>query len=103
MGLIGDEEHGALDVSILLAHKDKLYKITAALEVISLNQIARCGAGALYTDWHLSGEKDLSPRERILGALMAAAKRTESVSGPYVLIDTKDLEYEVVDMGGRNY
>ena len=103
MQLIGDEESGALDVSILLAYKDKLYRITSGLDVLNLNECGRTGAGADFTNWYLFGEKNLSIRERILKALMASAKRTESVGGPYVLIDTKSQEFEVVDMGGDNH
>ena len=103
MQLIGDEDSGALDVSILLAYKDKLYSITPGLDIIKLNECGRSGAGADFTNWYLFGEKNLSIRERILKALMASAKRTESVGGPYVLIDTQKQEFEVVDMGGDNH
>ena len=103
MEQIGDEESGALKVSILLAHKDKLYRITANLDVISLNEYGRSGAGADYVNYALTERKDLPVRERILKALVESARRTESVSGPYVLIDTNKLEYEIVDMGGDNY
>lgn len=101
--LIGDEDSGALDVSILLAYKDKLYRITSGLDVLNLNECGRLGAGADFTNWYLFGEKNLSIRERILKALVASAKRTESVGGPYVLIDTQKQEFEVVDMGGDNH
>jgi ATP-dependent protease HslVU (ClpYQ) peptidase subunit len=103
MQLIGDEDSGALDVSILLAYKDKLYRITSGLDVLNLNECGRSGAGADFTNWYLFGEKNLSIRERILKALVASAKRTESVGGPYVLIDTQKQEFEVVDMGGDNH
>ena len=54
-----------------------------------------------YTYYALSSEGNV--KDRILQALSSSAKRTESVSGPFVLIDTKKLEYEIVDMGGKNY
>ena len=103
MQLIGDEDSGALDVCILLAYKDKLYRITSGLDVVKLTECGRSGAGADFTNWYLFGEKNLPVRERILKALVASAKRTESVGGPYVLIDTKSQEFEVVDMGGDNH
>lgn len=76
MQLIGDEDSGALDVSILLAYKDKLYRITSGLDVLNLNECGRSGAGADFTNWYLFGEKNLPVRERILKALVASAKRT---------------------------
>ena len=103
MGQIGDEESGALDVSILLAHKDKLYRITSELDVIHLNESGSSGAGRGFVNYALREMKNLPVRERILRALIVSAKRTESVGGPYVLIDTQNLDYEVVDMGGKNY
>lgn len=103
MQVIGDEDSGALDVCILLAYKDKLYRITSGLDVVKLNECGWSGAGANFTNWYLFGEKHLPVRERILKALVASAKRTESVGGPYVLIDTHNQEFEVVDMGGDNH
>lgn len=97
------DKNGTLDVEILLAHKDRLFYITEDLDVLSFNEYGCSGAGSVYTHYVLRERKDLPVRERILKALTASAKRTESVSGPYVLIDTKDLTYEVVDMGGENY
>lgn len=101
MEQIGDEESGALDVSILLAHKDKLYRISSDLDVVCLNECGKSGAGVDYVNYALFAMKDLPVRERILKALAESAKRTESVGGPYVLIDTQKLEYEIVDMEGK--
>ena len=103
MQLIGDEDSGALDVSILLAYKDKLYRITVDLDVIHLNENGSDGAGRDLVNYVLFEMKNLPVRERILKALVASAKRTESVGGPYVLIDTQKQEFEVVDMGGDNH
>lgn len=100
---IGDEEGGAMEVSILLAHKDALYRINSNLDVVRQTEYASSGAGLPYVQYVLAERKDLPVRERLLQALMESARRTESVSGPYVLIDTDKLEYEVVDMGGENY
>ena len=103
MEQIGDEESGSLDVSILLAYKDKLYRITSGLNVIHLNENGSAGAGRDFANYALIAMKNLPVKERLLKALMESAKRTESVGGPYVLINTNNLEYEVVDMGGNNH
>ena len=100
---IGDEKTGALDVSMLIAHDDSLYRITSDLDVIKMNDYARSGAGDGYVDYALRTYRDLDVKERILKALTASAKRCESVSGPYVLIDTKDRTFEIVDLKGENY
>ena len=103
MELIGDQDSGSLDISILLAYKDKMYRITVDLDVISLNDYASSGAGMRFTNWCLYSQKHLPAKERVLKALEESAKRVESVGGPYILIDTKKLEYEIVDLGGKNY
>ena len=103
MEQIGDEKSGALDVSILLAHKNKMYEITSELDVIHHNENASIGAGTYYVNYALFGIPNIPVKERIIKALIESAKHTESVAGPYVLIDTKNLEYEVVDKGGENH
>ena len=100
---IGDEEEGSLDLTILLAHKDSLYKITSKLDVVKLNEVGGSGAGVNFISYNLINGKDLPVKERILKALTASAKRADSVAGPYVLIDTDKLEYEIVDMKEKNY
>ena len=103
IGLIGDEKSGTLNVSIMLAYKDKLYRITSNLDVLKLNEYGVIGSGLNYAHWCTIEKGDLSVRERILRALVASAKRTETVGGPYILIDTQKQEYEIIDMGGSNY
>lgn len=102
MNEIGDTKKGEMEVSILLAYKDILYRITKNLDVVRLNENAKAGAGLYFVDYALS-LKELPVRERILKALVESAKRTDSVGGPFVLIDTKDREYEIIDLGGENY
>jgi ATP-dependent protease HslVU (ClpYQ) peptidase subunit len=91
---IGDKESGAMDLSILLAYKDKLYRIKYNLEVISLNDYGTAGAGLYYVDYHLS-LKDIPVKDRIINALRESARRADTVDGPFVLIDTNKLEYEI--------
>ena len=103
MEAVGDEESGSLDVSILLGFKDKLYKITSGLDVLKLNEYGFSGSGENFTLYSLNSLKHLPVRERILKALVASAKRDDAVCGPYALIDTQNLTYEVVDLGGENH
>lgn len=93
--VFGDEESGELDVSIILAHKDSLYRISSDLSVIKLNEYAVSGAGRDYTYYALKSLPITDPKERILKCLCESARRCDSVSAPFVLIDTKHLEYEM--------
>ena len=90
-------------MSIILAHKDKLYRITSSLSVICLNDHGKAGAGAVFANYYLHERKDLQVKDRIINSLVASAKRCDSVCGPYVLIDAENLEYEIIDMGEENY
>ena len=103
IAMAGDEAKDEVKVSILLAHKDKLYRINSDLHVINIKDYVSIGAGDEYTYYELCKSGNLSVRERMLNALIESAKCEESVSGPYVFIDTKNNEYEVIDMGGKNY
>ena len=99
---IGDKKNGEMNVSILLAFKDKLYRITKELDVLKLNENGKSGSGLFYVEYAIS-LKELPVRTRLLKALAESAKRIETVSGPFVLIDTKDRKYEIVDLGGENH
>ena len=103
MEQIGDTSSGSLEVSILLVYKDQMYRISSRLGVIHLNLVAGIGAGDYYVNYYLFERMDLPVKERLLKSLVESARRTDSVGGPFVLIDSKNLEYEVIDMGGENY
>ena len=100
---IGDEESGSLDVTILIAYKDSLYSIKDKMDVIKINEVVAIGAGNIYTKYVLCKQQNLPVKQRILKALVESAKYCDSVSGPFVLIDTNFLEYEIVDLKGENH
>ena len=80
-----------------------MFKITPSFDVIKINEYSKAGAGLLFIDYPIQNGIDLSPEQRILNALQESAKRTESVSGPYVLIDTESLSFKIFDLGGNNF
>lgn len=104
-GLNKEDGEWCLGVTILLAYKDSMYYINSLLEVVKLNDYAKIGSGSSYVDYAILSTKGkgIPVKERLLKALTESAKRCDAVCGPYVLIDTKDLQYEIIDMGGENY
>ena len=92
-----------LEVSFLLAHDNNLYFIGHELNVVKINNFAKIGAGKGCVDYALSCFNYLPARERIIKALVESANITESVSGPYALIDTKHKEFEIIDLKGENH
>ncbi|MBQ0099097.1 MAG: hypothetical protein KBS91_00920 [Firmicutes bacterium] len=95
---LGDEkeEGQGLPVSIIIAYKDKCYCVRSSLKVIRITKFIADGAGGDYAFYNLSCEHELV-RARLLKALRTSAVLCESVSKPFVLIDTKKLEYEIVE------
>ena len=76
---IGDKKNGEMNVSILLAFKDKLYRITKELDVLKLNENGKSGSGLIYVEYAIS-LKELPVRTRLLKALAESAKRIETLA-----------------------
>ena len=85
-------EDGSMDATFFIAYKDKLYDLKAGFTSVRITEYASIGAGKDFALSSLSKEY-LSLEERIVSALRTAAKMCSTVSGPFVLIDTKNLEF----------
>ena len=93
-----DASNSSMDVSILIAWQDKMFVISRDYEVYECETYAAIGAGYNYSKYSLSqiGEND-DINEGLLKALRAGARFDSTVSAPYILIDTKDKEYKIVE------
>lgn len=88
----------SMSVLILIAHYDKIFVITKYFEVFECDSYAAIGAGddfAKYTLSQISATSDVN--EGLLEALRAGAHFESTVSAPYVLINTKDQQYTIVE------
>lgn len=87
----------SMEVSVLVAYKEKLFYITRDFRVFDCNGYTAIGAGRDYVKYALStiGGGDIN--ESLLQALRTGAMFDSSVSAPYILIDTKDREYKIVE------
>lgn len=93
-----DSRNDSMEVSILIAWRDKMFKIVRNFGVFECDNYAAIGAGDDYSQYELSQIKEEEDvNEGILNALRAGANFDSSVSAPYILIDTKDKEYKVVE------
>ena len=88
------EEDGSMDASFFIAYKDKLYDLKPGFTVVRINEYASIGAGRDFALANLCNEQ-LSLEDRILSSLRMSAKMCSSVSGPFVLIDTRNLEFTI--------
>ena len=94
---IYNEKKQDLSISLIIAFRDKLYKIMSNLTVIRCNTYTSSGSGKNYTRYDMYAHSDLPVKERIVKALRSSANRDSSVGAPFVLIDSKNLEYEIVE------
>ena len=87
----------------ILAYKDKMFTIDNVFDVMAFDHYVAAGSG---TDMVVAGLADLDSSEvtdsseieaRLTDILRIPARYTQSVSGPYCLIDTSSLEYKLVD------
>ena len=87
----------SMDVSMILAREDRMFVITRYFDVFECNTYAAIGAGDDYSKYVLSTIGDGDVNEGLLRALRAGAYFDTTVSAPYVLIDTKNREYRIVE------
>ena len=93
-----DARHSSMEVCLLLAQADRLFMISNQYTVFESHSYAAIGAGADYSEYCLSRAEEADDvHEGLLKALRAGAHFDSTVSAPYVLIDTKDREYAVVE------
>lgn len=100
---IGEREKGNINSSLILAHNDSLYKIDGKLRVKKCTEYAKDGSGSKNVDFPLHYYRNLPIKERIITTLQESARRDLNVSGPFVLIDTKEQKFEIVDSGRKNF
>ena len=82
--------------SILLAYQDKLFEICRDFQVLRYEDYQASGSGSNCIHYGVSKiDKSKDINEQILHLLRISAKFDANVSAPFILIDTKGLEYTV--------
>ena len=92
------DEKGKTCCEIFLAWKDRLFTIDGR-DDFSVNKFSKCTAMGSGSDFALPylTDESLGLHERMLEGMRCADKFDSGVSGPFVFIDTKDMQYNVVD------
>lgn len=88
------DEDGCMNASFFIAYKDKLYDLKPGFTVVRITEYASIGAGRDFALANLCNEQ-LSLEDRMLSALRLSAKMCSTVGGPFVFIDTKNLEFTI--------
>ena len=82
---------------ILLVHKGTIYEICSGFAVIKYEDFQVVGRVSDYAHATLMNTKPMdSIEERIVKALDIVAENSQYVGKPYLLINTKELEYKIV-------
>lgn len=90
------DENGNVDISAILAYKDRLFKIKNDV-VTEIGRYCAIGAGLDFAWAHLEdGWEKYDPVSLLHKALDASARYIPSVSAPFVVVNTKDLSIEVI-------
>ena len=89
--------------SLVLAYRDKLFRITNTGEVIGIEHYVSIGSGEhlAYVELDRLDREDVSDedviRDRLADCLHICAKYRMSVSAPFYLIDSEAKEYRLVE------
>ena len=84
--------------SFLVTDGKKLFEIDDDFEVIELSKYGQigCTERIALTLW-LNAAEDYDPNEMILKALRVSSYRNDGVGAPYVLVNTRDGNFEIVE------
>lgn len=98
-GMLMQNEDGFIGMKarIILAYQESMFEICAGFLVIKYEDIQALGDASSGAEVVLFNSKpDDDVEERLIRALDVASKYCLTVGAPYLLINTKDLEYTVV-------
>ena len=98
-GMLMQNEDGFIGMKarIILAYQESMFEICAGFLVIKYEDLQALGEASSGAEVVLFNSKpDDDVEERLIRALDMASKYCSTVGAPYLLINTKDLEYTVV-------
>lgn len=98
-GMLMQNEDGFIGMKarIILAYQESMFEICAGFLVIKYEDVQALGEASSGAEVVLFNSKpDDDVEERLIRALDVASKYCLTVGEPYLLINTKDLEYTVV-------
>lgn len=92
-----EDEFMHMNAKIILAHQGSMFEICEGFLVIKYEDLQALGEASSGAEVVLFNSKpDDDVEERLIRALDVASKYCLTVGAPYLLINTKDLEYTVV-------
>ena len=93
-----DTRNASVAANVIIAYQDRMFLITRQLNVYECGTYAVIGAGGNFAKYALSQITDNDDvNQGLLRALRAGARFDSTVSAPYILIDTNNKEYKIVE------
>lgn len=87
-----------INAEILLAYKSELFEICSNFTICKYEDYQAVGNISNYVQFILANtNKNHDVNQRIIKALDVASKHSQHVSRPYVLIDTKNQDYKLIE------
>ncbi|MBQ9715849.1 MAG: hypothetical protein IJV77_05525 [Clostridia bacterium] len=90
------DDKGKGEFEFLFVWKDRIFKVHEDFCVSRINNYASIGSGREFA-YPFLDDMQLSVQERIIDGMRCAAQADPYVSGPFVLIDTKEMQYKIVE------
>ena len=91
-----------MDAEILLAYKSELFEICSNFTICKYEDYQAIGNASNYAHFILANtNKNHDVNQRIIKALDIVSKHSQHVSRPYILIDTKNQDYKLIEE--KNY
>lgn len=97
LNYIKEKSPAYMSSRFLIAQEDRLFLVENDFSVYTVPTGAGIGCGV--NAWHVAQQRlrHLPLREKMLEAMRLASRLDNTIGAPYVLIDTKHLEFEFVE------
>ncbi len=92
-----DDDSKYVNMSCLIAYRDKLFRITSGTTVLECSDYFAIGSGDDVAFGSLMATEGLSAEERILKALSISAKYNIYVGAPFIISNTETCEIKLIE------
>ena len=96
-----DDEPYYMNSTIVVAYQNKLYEIDSYFNVISYQRYLTAGKDSKWGIGALTNNENMKPQNALLKALEISSKYVTALGNQYLLVNTNDLKYQLINGGKR--
>lgn len=96
-----DDEPYYMNSTIVVAYQNKLYEIDSYFNVISYQRYLAVGKDSKWGLGVLTNNENMKPQNALLKALEISSKYVTALGKQYLLVNTHDLKYQLINGGKR--